>query len=298
MYVSPKRGHALACLALAAALFAPVARADVGACIASSEQALSLRKQGKLHEALKQLALCADPGCPAEVSAECTQRIAALDAAMPTLILAATDGAGNDLFDVKVSMDGEPLTPKLDGRPLSIDPGEHTFHFEASGQPPLDKQLVVREGEKDRREAVVIGPVPHLAPPAPQPSSPGWWTAHRTLAVIGAGLGVVGVGVGAAFGGYAISAQNRQKSDCGPSACPNFAQAQQDYTTAGQNATASTVAFVAGGAFLAAAAVLWFTQPASSPSAAVATGAVTGPGWRIVPGVGDRAGGLLVGGAF
>jgi hypothetical protein len=262
-------------------LCAPVARADVASCIASSEQALTLRKQGKLHDALQQLAQCADPSCPAEVSGECTQRIATLNAAMPTLILAAKDGSGNDLYDVKVTMDGAPLAAKLDGHPLSIDPGEHAFHFEVAGQPAVDKQLVLREGEKDRHETVVLGPPPPpapvapppvapAAPAAPPPSGPSWWTTQRTLAVIGGGVGVVGLGIGAIFGGLAMSDQSQEKSNCSSGGCSNRPQAVADYNTGSSNATASTVGFIAGGVLLAAGAVLFFTAP--SPAAAPSTG--------------------------
>ena len=129
--------------------------------------------------------------------------------------------------------------------------------------------------------------------PRPRPP-PGWWTAHRTLAVVGAGLGLASIGVGAAFGASAISAQNQQKSNCGSAGCPNFAQAQEDYKTAGQNATVSTVGFVAAGAFLAGAAVLWFTGPTTARSAAAAAG----PRWGLAPGLGDRAASVVLGGEF
>ncbi|HLK37289.1 MAG TPA: hypothetical protein VKU41_11095, partial [Polyangiaceae bacterium] len=145
-------------------LLAAPARADDAACVAATETSLGLRKQGKLHQALKELAACAEPSCPAEIKTECSRRIAEIDDAMPTLILAAKDGTGNDLTAVAVSMDGAPLVGMLDGRAIAIDPGEHSFRFEAAGQPALDKNFVVREGEKDRRETVVIGP------PAPAPA--------------------------------------------------------------------------------------------------------------------------------
>ena len=137
---------------------APAAFADDAACIAASEQALTLRTQGKLHDALKQLAVCSDQACPDEVKTECTRRIDAVDAAMPTLVLVAKDGAGNDLSAVKVTMDGVSLMESLDGRPLSLDPGEHAFRFETAGQPPVEKKLVLREGDKERHETVVLGP--------------------------------------------------------------------------------------------------------------------------------------------
>jgi hypothetical protein len=271
-------------LALTLGLVASRASADDASCIAATEGALTLRQHGKLHDALKQLAACADVACPAEVKAECSRRIDDVKAAMPTLILAAKDGAGNDLAEVKVSMDGAPLVATLDGRPIAIDPGEHVFVFEEAGQAPVEKKLVLLEGERDRREGVVIGPLAPSAPAAPsalpQPSS---WSTQKTLAVVGAGLGVVGVGLGATWGAYAISSQNQEKSDCASAGgCSKPKQASADYSAARENATASTVSFAVGAAFLAAGAVLWFTAPSV----------------RVAPTVGSHDGGLVLGGSF
>jgi hypothetical protein len=263
-----KSGLASALPVLLGLCFAPrPALADDAACIAGAEQSLASRKEGKLHEALRQLATCAAAGCPAEVKAECARRIAEVDAAMPTLILAAKDGAGNDLHDVKVSMDGAPLLATLDGRPVAIDPGAHTFRFELAGQAPVEKNLVLLEGDKDRRESVVIGPVvahPPEQPPATPPPSPGWSTG-RVVGLIVGGAGVVGLGVGAIFGAFALSSQNREKSDCPDPSCSPLGrkQASADYDTAKSDATGSTIAFVAGGALVAAGAVLWLTAPRS-----------------------------------
>jgi len=291
----------LVCLSCALGSVSVTAFADDAACIAASEQALTLRKQGKLHDTLRQLAICADAACPGEVKSDCSARIGDVNATMPTLILAAKDGAGNDLYDVKVSMDGTQVATTLDGRPLSVDPGEHVFRLETAGQAPVEKQWVLREGDKDRRETVVIGPPPPVPAPAPPPAPGGeqqqpagsWWTTQRTLAIVGGGLGVVGLGLGSVFGAFAMSAQNREKSDCGSSSSCNHAQAVEDYNTAGSDATASTVSFIAGGVFLAAGAVLWFTQP-SDTSAPRTTGA---PGRiYLAPSTIGRGGGLVLGG--
>jgi hypothetical protein len=284
-----------ALVALACAVLAPAAaRADDSACIAASEQELALRQQGKLHDALKQLAVCADASCPDEVKTECARRVADVDAAMPTLILGAKDGAGNDRVDVRVLMDGAPLLTRLDGLSVAIDPGSHVFRFETEGQDAVEKTLVLREGEKERRETVVLGPVP-VAPPAtvaPAPPAPAVfstpppapprssWTTQKTLAVLAAGLGVAGVGVGAVLGGYAISSQDREKSDCGSaSSCPRPLQAKEDYDKATQNATAATVFLSAGAALVAVGAVLWFTAKApESPAPRVGVTPAFGPG--------------------
>jgi hypothetical protein len=146
--------------AVAIACFAVVvpskARADDASCIAASETETTLQKHVRFHEALKQLVLCADPSCPAEVTAECTQRIAHINAAMPTVILAAVDEKGNDLVAVHVTLDGALLTTTLDGGALSIDPGRHVLGFEAPGKATVEKAVVLLEAEKDRHFNVVL----------------------------------------------------------------------------------------------------------------------------------------------
>jgi hypothetical protein len=283
-------------VAFTVGLLAPNARGDEAACIAATEDALTLRQQGKLHDALKKLAVCAEATCSSEVRSECTQRIAAIDAAMPTLVLGAKDGAGNDLYDVRVAMDAQPLTSTLDGRPIAIDPGEHAFTFEATGNAPVEKKLVLREGEKDRHESIVIGAPPPPAalpavavlPPSPPVST---WSAQKTLAVVSGGAGLVGLGAGAWFFAFAASSQSKEKSDCSASACSNRPQAVEDYDTAKKDATASTIAFVAGGALLATGVVLWFTAPRDrSP--------LDGARLHFAPVADARSGRLVVGGAF
>jgi hypothetical protein len=287
-----------AAAALVGTFVPAVAFADDAACINASEQALTLRKQGKLHDALRQLAVCADAACPGEVKTECASRIAGVDAAMPTLVFGATDGAGNDLRDVKVSMDGAPLVTTLDGRPISVDPGEHTFRFETTGQPAVEKKLVVREGEKDRRESVMLGTPAPAPSPAPAPvappvvtPSPSWWTTQRTLAVVAGGVGVAGLVVGGIFGGLAMSDQSQEKTNCSTGGCPNHGQAVADYNTGNDNATVSTVGFIAGGVLLAGGAVLFFT--AHDAAVAPSTGRL-----YVVPTTAPGGSGLLLGGSF
>lgn len=284
---------ALAALGALAAVAAPAA-ADDAACINAVEQALTLRKSGKLHDALKTLATCSDPACPDEVRTECTQRIDAVGAAMPTLVLAAKDGAGNDLFAVTVAMDGAPLATSLDGRPLSINPGEHVFRFETAGQPPVDKTLVVREGEKNRVETVILGPA---APPPPAPvaatapPAAGTWNGRKTLAVVTGGVGVVGVGLGIAWAAFASSAQSQEQSNCNASSCPNRGQAVEDYNTAQKNATGATIGVVAGAALVGAGVVLWITAPPNTPASSAI-------GWRVAPSIVPSGGGLTLGGVL
>lgn len=278
---------------------APVAHGDDAACIDAVERGLMLRQKGQLHEALKVLAACTDPTCPAELRSECTQRVDAIGLAMPTLVLAAKDGAGNDLVNVSVTMDGTPLASTLDGRPVSVDPGEHDFRFETPGQPPVEKKLVLREGEKNRSESVVLGPpapaTTNLVMAQPEPRPPAATSSfgtQRALAVVSGAVGLAGLGLGIAWSAYAVSAQNQEKSNCGSAGgCLNRPQASEDYTFAQRNATGATIGISAGAVLVAAAVVLWFTAPThkAAPTVGVA-------GLRIEPSILPSGGGIHVGG--
>lgn len=293
------RLRALAFIApmLSTVLFADAARADDAACVDGAEKALALRDQGKLKEALASLAICSDPSCPQEVSSECSRRIEAINRALPSIVLAAKDGSGNNLSRVKVSIDGALAAEVLDGRPLTVNPGEHTFRFEVIGQAPLEKKFVVREGEKDWRETVTIGlpavaqttsPPPPTTLPPPPPPPPSSWNGRKTLAVVTGAAGLVGVGLGIGFGAFASSAQSSEKNHCSSASCTNYPQAVEDYNTANKDATGSTIFWIAGAVFLAGGIVLWVTAPSGSSS--------SGRGLRLTPLVGARSGGLSFGG--
>jgi hypothetical protein len=297
-------------------LVSPSAVADVtkAQCVDANVKAQELRRDGKLAAARGQLRACADPSCPSMVRDDCTKRLDELERAQPTIIFGATDASGADLVDVRVSMDGQPLVDHLDGKPLSVDAGAHVFTFEAAGQPPVAKKLVVAEGEKGRHERVVLGAggssvtppetqPARQAPPAPEagtPSAPakvpgsaerGMGT-QKMLGLVAGGVGVAGVAVGSVFGLMALSQKSQQESDCGgPCSAQSHAQAINDHSTAITDGTISTVGFIAGGALLVGGAALFLIGGRSSDQPA-ATGIF------FMPSVGPGGGGMFLKGAF
>src|SRR5207237_6419559 len=101
--------------------------------------------------------------------------------------------------------DDRPIRDRLDGTAIEVDPGEHLIHFETDGKPPVDKTVVVREGEKNRVIDVVLGtpppPTPLSAPaaavsPVPRASD---GSTQRTIGLAVAGGGAVAAIVGAAL---------------------------------------------------------------------------------------------------
>jgi len=256
----------LAALAATPAWAADPTTAD---CLSATESSLTLRNQHKLRDARAQLLICSAATCPADIRAECVRRVAEVNAAMPTIVFEVKDGAGNDLTGVRVDMDGGALAEHLEGTALSIDPGEHNFTFTHAGDPPVQKVFVIREGEKDRRERVVLGtvavavvpaPVPVVSaqPPVAPPPPPSSWTGHRIGGLVLAVVGVAGLGVGAGYGLAAMSRHDEAQKACPRASCPD--QHGVDLWNSAHTAgTISTVAFIAGGVALAGGAVLWLT---------------------------------------
>lgn len=163
--------HALVAGVLAASAILAVARtasADLQACLSASEKGQRLRSAGKLREAREQFVICGDDKCPGLVRHDCNQWNAELQSSLPTVVFGAKDKSGQDLFDVTVSVDGQPLVTKLDGKSVSVDPGKHTFKFETAGMPPVTEVALVKEGERARNITVVFdGGQPAAPAPAP-----------------------------------------------------------------------------------------------------------------------------------
>jgi len=215
----------------AAGGIARAADPSTGECLAATESSLSLRHQHKLREARAKALVCSAPSCPTDIREECVRRVGEINAAIPTIVFDARDGDGGELVAVKVSMDGQLLTDHLDGSAVAIDPGPHTFTFEAARQPRAEKKLIIREGQKDRNEVVTLGtrkvaatPAPASAPapapaltgaaeplgtparvvttPSPAPTAPetsGEGHGQRVAALVVGIVGVAAVGAGVYF---------------------------------------------------------------------------------------------------
>jgi hypothetical protein len=285
----------VACIAAPAAALADVTKDQ---CIDANASAQSLRREGRFADARKQLAICMDPRCPKMITGDCGARLEELERAQPTIVLDAKDARGADVSAVKVTMDGQLLAEKLDGRALPVDPKEHTFTFEAAGQAPVTRTFVAREGDRGRRVSIVLGEAappaapsaqPEAASPAaadvtPQGSSGG---TQKTLGIVAGAAGLAALAGGTVFGLLASSAKDAYQKNCGsnigaPSANLCTSQGVQDNHDASSKALVSTVLFIGGGVALAGGLVLFVTAPSGKPGVEAA----------VVPN------GLLLRGAF
>ena len=226
-----------------------------------------------------------------------TSRAAALESRLSKLTIRVSS-ATSAVPGLEIRRDGAVvLQAELDSA-LPVDPGSHTLEASAPGkqrwsttvQIAADTPNVVVEvpALTEAADVKTTAAVAATKSPAPKPESKpeGSPAEHagssqRTVAIVVGAVGVAGLGVGTAFGILAKNKWSDAKAKCSnyPSACSP--EGIDLNSTANSQATISTVAFIAGGAAVAAGAVLWFTA-GSKGSNQVAVG--FGPGAAFVNG--------------
>lgn len=222
--------------------------------------------------------------------------------------------------DLEVSSNGNSIGRASFGSPMPVDPGDYLLMAKAEGFEDWTQKIVITSGTSETRIAVpalvrhkapavpvavssepAAAPAPTLPPPAvtvqplPQtqePSDPG---RHRRMVGYALGaVGLVGIGVGVGFG----IAKNAKQSDrdsansCSKTTgCLDAERERINQLTdeAKTRATVANIGFIAGGAALAAGAILVVTAwPKSTPSTSA----------RVQPWISERAAGLVVGGVW
>jgi hypothetical protein len=115
---------------------------------------------------------------------------------------------------------------------------------------------------------------------------------QKVAGLVVGGVGVVGLGLGIAFGLMTFSDASQQKSDCtSATSCSDYGQASTAHSAGQRDAMISTVSFIAGGALLVGGAIVFLVAPHAreqSPAAALA----------VSPGVAPGGAGLWLNGAF
>ncbi len=212
-----KRGIWLGLLALSASSTLATTNAfadEREQCVAAADQAQDLRDKGQYRRARESMLVCSRDVCPGAVKRDCAQWLTDLDTSAPTLVVSAKSG-GSDLTAVKVSIDGQMLTEKLDGKPILVDPGEHTMRYESPGAAPKEEKVVLIVGQKNRLMTVIFVPEGPVTPPPPPPD-----TSERApipiIAYVLGGVGVVGLGAATFFWLSGLGDKSHLEDTCGP----------------------------------------------------------------------------------
>jgi len=201
----------------------PAAQPDTKSeCAAAYEASQEQRKAGALLAAREQLRICVRDACPSFVRNECTQWLEEVETSLPSVVLEARRG-DQDLDDVKVSIDGKPIADKLSGSAVALDPGAHVFRFEYAGEEPIERRVLVRVGEKNRRVAVSFAAPETETPPGtpgPVQADSGKGLNKRTVSYVLGGVGAVALGSFAFFALSGKSDENELGDRCSPN-CPD-----------------------------------------------------------------------------
>jgi hypothetical protein len=207
--------------------------------------------------------------------AEAKRRAQKLEAELSSLVIQV----GKSTPGVVIKRDGESLDAAVLNSPLPVDPGAHEIIAEAPGYKPFKTEVSIGKGGK---RYVVIPTLerepekmtPPSAPPAivvrnPETPSVVAVPAQRTVVVtdtwsgtrkaaVGVGIaGAVGIGLGAYFGSRANDLQAQSDAICPTTVC-NDAEGLRLNDQAKDNALYANLSFIAGGAALATATVMWF----------------------------------------
>jgi serine/threonine-protein kinase len=195
-----------------------------------------------------------------------------------------------------LTRDGMRIPPSVYDVEVPVDPGLHQIEAAAPGRLPWSTQVAV--SEEGNVVTVVIPelertPRPPPAPPAAPPVAPTTRDAGKdrpgvTRPVwITAGVGGVGIGVGATLGLVARSLRQEASRDCDSSGnCTDAAYAliQRSH----RNGNLSTCAFAIGGVALGASIVLYLRGARDRGRSSV----------HLVPAMTSSAVGAAIGGAF
>jgi len=238
-------------------------------------------------------------------------RAAALEPNLARLTIVVTHAHSADL---EIRQDGELIGRGAWGSAMPVDPGKYTISAQANGKKPFVR--VVEIAAAGAKIEVTIPPLedgvvtPPNAPPvistgagampavAAHPTSPersATGNRQRLLGYIVGGVGVVGLGVGAAFGLNVISKEAERDAIC-PSGRCTLAEAQTIANInddARSSAVACNIALVLGGAAILGGVALVLSAPSgqSQTSAAV-------PALRIGPWGGLNSAGASVQGRW
>jgi hypothetical protein len=151
---------------------APPPRAN-GPCTKSSQQAREHAQAGHLRRARAAFMECAKTSCGGLISRQCQSGLQQLDTDMPSVIPVVTNASGAQQVEVRVAMDGELLTSRIDGRSLDVDPGMHEFSFSMDDGTVHTEKVLILQGQRNRVMSVQLEAAPAASadPAKPAPSS-------------------------------------------------------------------------------------------------------------------------------
>lgn len=145
---------------------------NVEQCVAQHDAARQLRVQERWLGARAAMLSCADEHCPLAIAADCRAWLDELAHALPTLLVVIErEEPVAQRATLRVELDGAPISLPDPPAPLELLPGPHRLRFELGARPAVERNFVLRKGEKNHVEQVRFAALPPPAPPPPPPIS-------------------------------------------------------------------------------------------------------------------------------
>lgn len=189
-------------LSLLALSYPLAARADRQTqCIEDFERAQRTRKSGKLLQARGEFRACADPSCPSMLRKDCTDALAELGTAIPSVRVKLEDEKGNELGGFSLEIDGARV--EVGAEPIELDPGRHSLVFSSAGK-SVEKTVTLRSGDV-AVPVIAAFPAPEQAPEAPATATS---SGPPALAYVLGGVALVGA---AGFVGFGLAGRSTER---------------------------------------------------------------------------------------
>jgi hypothetical protein len=249
-----------------------------------------------------------------DLAAAAQKRAQAMDPLLSRLVVRVPHADDAEHADYEVKRDGDPLEPKLWGTAVAVDPGEHRVEVSAKGK--VSRSYGVRLTGAGVVEIIVDNlddaakPIVAAAPPKPAPArirlestvpvapvEESQGGAQRTIGLTLVGLGIVGLGTGAYFGGKALSDSAEGRRACSVTPCPGAQKTEAaDANDRARSSFASSVVSVAAGTgALAVGMIVYFMAPSATVRGAAPAKRMTA---RFAPSVSPTEASVGVTGAF
>ncbi|HLV22932.1 MAG TPA: hypothetical protein VKZ49_18715 [Polyangiaceae bacterium] len=139
-------------------------------CVDEHERARLLRLQEQWSEARELMTRCAEERCPVAIRVDCRAWLDELTRILPTLLI-LLEQEGGPTAPVRFELDGETVELPESPRPIEVSPGRHHLRFVMPGFSPIEREVELLPGEKNRVVRVSferrVEP-----PPADVPASP------------------------------------------------------------------------------------------------------------------------------
>jgi hypothetical protein len=255
---------------------------------------------GSAWQLFTDVATAAKSAGRADRETQARQRADAIQKRVPMMTLVVPPAVAS-LPGLAVRRDGEDVAAATFNRKAPVDPGAHTVVVSATGKKAWETTVRALEGgaidvtvpaleNADGTKPPEATKAPDVTKDAPQPDAPTGFGAQRIAGVVVGAVGLVGVGVGSAFGAMAKSKWNETLTHCkggDPTKCD--AQGIKLGGDASRSATIATAGFIAGGACVATGLVVLLTAPSRKAKA---------PALRVTPVVGREGALGMMEGSF